>query len=121
MYDYLQDLFAGGALTFEEFSGKLEKADGIKLVNLKDGGYVGRDKFDALAAERDGLKGQLAQRRVSVRKRGTRAGNRAPRYAAAAQNQRAGTNGRLLCQQPILSKKVKENLYGHPIQFPQRG
>ena len=61
MYDYLQDLFAGGALTFEEFSGKLEKADGIKLVNLKDGGYVGRDKFDALAAERDGLKGQLAQ------------------------------------------------------------
>ena len=37
MYDYLQDLFAGGALTFEEFSGKLEKADGIKLVNLKDG------------------------------------------------------------------------------------
>lgn len=61
MYDYLKDLFASGALTFEEFSDKLEKADGIKLANLKDGGYVGRDKFDALAAERDGLKGQLAQ------------------------------------------------------------
>lgn len=61
MYEYLKDLFDGGALTFEEFSGKLEKADGIKLANLKDGGYVGRDKFDALSAERDGLKGQLAQ------------------------------------------------------------
>lgn len=61
MYDYLKDLFEGGALTFEEFSGKLEKADGVKLVNLKDGGYVGRDKFDALTAERDGLKNQLSE------------------------------------------------------------
>ena len=61
MIEYLKDLFGGGALTFEEFSGKLEKAEGVKLANLKDGGYVGRDKFDALAAERDGLKSQLAE------------------------------------------------------------
>nr|DAW68318.1 MAG TPA: minor structural protein [Caudoviricetes sp.] len=61
MIEYLKDLFGGGALTFEEFSGKLEKAEGVKLANLKEGGYVGRDKFDALAAERDGLKSQLAE------------------------------------------------------------
>lgn len=48
MIEYLKDLFGGGALTFEEFSGKLEKAEGVKLANLKEGGYVGRDKFDAL-------------------------------------------------------------------------
>lgn len=56
MIEYLKDLFGGGALTFEEFSGKLEKAEGVKLANLKEGGYVGGTSSTRWAAERDGLK-----------------------------------------------------------------
>ena len=47
-YEYLKPLFEGGPLSFEQLTEKLDAADGVKLANLKDGGYVGKDKFDAL-------------------------------------------------------------------------
>ena len=33
----------------------------MKLANLKDGGYVGKDKFDALEARANGLQAQLSE------------------------------------------------------------
>ena len=46
-YEYLKPFFEGGPLSFEQLTEKLDAADGVKLANLKDGGYVGKDKFDA--------------------------------------------------------------------------
>lgn len=47
----LEKLFNGQALTFEQFTEALGAASDIKLVNLADGGYVGKDKFDAKETE----------------------------------------------------------------------
>ena len=44
-YEYLKPFFEGGPLSFEQLTEKLDAADGVKLANLKDGGYVGKDKF----------------------------------------------------------------------------
>lgn len=57
----LKSLFGEGALTFEQFSEQLSKANGIKLVNLKDGGYIDKDKFNSLEVERNELKTQLEE------------------------------------------------------------
>lgn len=59
MTEYLKELFGGGAITYDQFVEKLGKAEDVKLANLKEGGYVGKDKFDTLTTERDGLKQQL--------------------------------------------------------------
>lgn len=59
MTEYLKALFGDGAITYDQFAEKLSGAENIKLVNLKEGGYVGKDKFDTLTTERDGLKQQL--------------------------------------------------------------
>ena len=58
-YEYLKDLFGEGSLSFAQFTEKLNASDKVKLINLKDGGYVGKDKFDAMQTERDGLRTQL--------------------------------------------------------------
>ena len=47
----LEKLFNGQALTFEQFTEALGAASDIKLVNLADGGYVGKEKFDAKETE----------------------------------------------------------------------
>lgn len=60
-YEYLKPLFEGGSLSFEQLTEKLDAADGVKLVNLKDGGYVGKDKFDAMEARANGLQTQLSE------------------------------------------------------------
>ena len=39
-YEYLKPFFEGGPLSFEQLTEKLDAADGVKLANLKDGGYV---------------------------------------------------------------------------------
>lgn len=65
MYEYLKELFGTGedgqpvALTFEQLSEKLTAAKNIKLVNLSEGGYVSKDKFDAKETELAGIKEQL--------------------------------------------------------------
>lgn len=47
----LEKLFNGQALTFEQFTEALGAASDIKLVNLADGGYVSKEKFDAKETE----------------------------------------------------------------------
>ncbi len=49
--DFLKKLFNGQALTFEQFTEALGAASDIKLVNLADGGYVSKEKFDAKETE----------------------------------------------------------------------
>lgn len=56
MYDFLKKLFAEGALTFDQFVEALNGDKTIKLVNLSDGGYVAKDKFDAKVTELNGVK-----------------------------------------------------------------
>ena len=48
--DELQEIFGEGALNYAEFSAKLSER-GIKLANIKAGGYVDKGKFDKLSAE----------------------------------------------------------------------
>ena len=67
-YEYLKDLFGDGSLSFAQFVEKLGGAgDKVKLVNLKDGGYVGKDKFDAMQTERDTLKTQLETANTTIK------------------------------------------------------
>ncbi len=47
----LEKLFNGQALTFEQFTEALGATSDIKLVNLADGGYVSKDKFDVKETE----------------------------------------------------------------------
>ena len=48
--DELQELFGEGTLSYADFSAKLNE-HGIKLANIKAGGYVDKAKFDKLSAE----------------------------------------------------------------------
>lgn len=67
-YEYLKDLFGDGSLSFAQFAEKLGGVgDKVKLVNLKDGGYVGKDKFDAMQTERDTLKTQLETANTTIK------------------------------------------------------
>jgi len=50
--EFLKALFGDKALTFDELKALVEAAaDKIKIANLKDGGYVDKDKFTAKEAE----------------------------------------------------------------------
>lgn len=46
----LQELFGDGALSYADFEAKVAEA-GLKLANLKGGGYVDKGKYDKLAGE----------------------------------------------------------------------
>lgn len=65
MYEFLEKMFGKTeegepkALTFEELKTAIEADKSIKLVNLKDGGYVSQEKFDAKETELKGVKEQL--------------------------------------------------------------
>ena len=48
--DELQEIFGDEALSYADFSAKLNEK-GIKLANIKAGGYVDKGKFDKLSAE----------------------------------------------------------------------
>lgn len=59
--EFLKTIFGEKALTFAEFVTALKDSKEIKLANLANGDYVGKDKYTALEAERDGFKAQLAE------------------------------------------------------------
>ncbi len=65
MYEYLKKLFGTNedgtpvALTFDQLVEKIGEDKALKLVNLADGGYVSKDKFDAKETELTGLREQL--------------------------------------------------------------
>lgn len=64
-YEYLKKLFKEDEngnmvpMTYEELEAAIDSDKSIGLVNLKDGGYVSKDKLDAKITEVDGLKQQL--------------------------------------------------------------
>ncbi|MBW8383964.1 MAG: phage scaffolding protein [Youngiibacter sp.] len=58
--EFLKALFADKALTFDELKTAVEAAsDKYKIINLKDGGYVDKDKFTTKETEISTLKDQL--------------------------------------------------------------
>ena len=66
MYEYLKPLFESGAITFEQFVAGMESHKEVKLVNLADGGYVAKDKFDAKVTELNGVKEQLGAANTTI-------------------------------------------------------
>ncbi len=67
-YEYLKHLFGTPkegeqpkGLTFDEFVAALEGDKNLKIVNLADGGYVAKGKFDDKDTELKGTKEQLEQ------------------------------------------------------------
>jgi hypothetical protein len=73
MLDYLKKYFKADSdgnetgTTFEEFVGAVTADSGIKLYNLSDGGYVGKDKLDAKIAEIAELKRQLEAANLEIK------------------------------------------------------
>jgi len=63
--EFLKKLFNGEALTFEQLEEKV-KAEKLNIVDISQGGYVSREKFDdktgALNQQVADLQGQIAQR-----------------------------------------------------------
>lgn len=57
--DFLKKLFGDKALTFDEFTKAVEGDKELKLVNLSDGGYVAKEKFDAKETELKNISTQL--------------------------------------------------------------
>lgn len=72
MYEYLKSLFGtnkdGTAVTlsFDQLVEKLGADKAIKIVNLADGGYVSKEKFDAKETELAGLRTQLADANATI-------------------------------------------------------
>ena len=57
--EYLKEVFGDSALTYEQFSEKVGANEKIKLANLADGGYVGKDKYAALETKYNTTADQL--------------------------------------------------------------
>jgi hypothetical protein len=72
MYEFLAPLFGKkedgtpAALTFEELSKKFDESKDIMLVNLKEGGYVSKEKFDAKETELKGVRTQLDEAKTTI-------------------------------------------------------
>ena len=65
-YEYLKKLFGTPkdgeqpkSMTYEELEAAIDADNGISLANLKDGGYVSKDKFAAKETELKGVQAQL--------------------------------------------------------------
>lgn len=63
--EFLKALFENGQLTYEQLAAKVKEA-GLNVVNIADGAYVSRNKYNdktgALEAQVKGLQEQLTQR-----------------------------------------------------------
>lgn len=73
-YEFLRKLFgipAAGekprSMTYEELEAAIDADKGITLVNLKDGGYVSKDKFDAKETELKGVQAQLTTANETIK------------------------------------------------------
>lgn len=72
MYEFLTKLFgttADGkpeALTAEQLVAKIQGEKDLKIVNLSDGGYVSKEKFDAKDTELTGVKQQLTDANTTI-------------------------------------------------------
>lgn len=70
MPEFLKKLFGEKPMTYEEFETayKAQEKDGVKLVNLADGGYVDKQKFDAKDEEAKTHKKNLESLQETVKK-----------------------------------------------------
>lgn len=59
--EFLKELFKDKALTFDEFKKAVESNKELKLVNLADGGYVAKEKFDTKETELKNANTQLTE------------------------------------------------------------
>lgn len=64
MYEFLKKLFKEvdgqpEAITAEELEKRIQAEGKLKIINLEDGGYIAKDKFDAKNTELAGVKRQL--------------------------------------------------------------
>lgn len=73
-YEFLQKLFGTTkegeqpkAMTYEELVAAIGADNSISVVNLKDGGYVSKDKFDAKDTELKGVQAQLATANETIK------------------------------------------------------
>ena len=58
--EFLKELFGTEALTYGQLAEKVT-AKKMKLADLSTGAYVGKEKFDALTVEKEGLSTRLAE------------------------------------------------------------
>lgn len=65
--DYLQPLFGDGALTFAQFTEKLQAQTGIKLANLASGEYVSQSKYADLETANATLQTQLSEANDTIK------------------------------------------------------
>ena len=72
-YEFIKKLFGKTedgqpeALTAEALIAKIEADQNLKLVNLTDGGYVSKDKFDAKETELSGVKKSLDDANATIK------------------------------------------------------
>lgn len=72
-YEFLKKLFKDTkdgeeptALTYQELEEAINADKGLKLVNLGDGDYVAKNKFDAKVTELEGLQNQLSEANAQI-------------------------------------------------------
>lgn len=58
--EFLKELFGNESLTYEQLAAKVAEKK-MKLADLSTGAYVGKDKYETLTADRDGLKQRLEE------------------------------------------------------------
>ena len=58
--EFLKELFGTEALTYDQLAEKVT-AKKMKLADLSAGAYVGKEKFEALSVEKEGLATRLAE------------------------------------------------------------
>lgn len=71
MYEFLKKLFGTvdgqpESMTAEQLIAKIQADKNLKIVNLADGGYVSKDKFDAKETELAGVKQQLTDANTTI-------------------------------------------------------
>lgn len=71
MYEFLKKLFKEvdgqpEALTAEQLVERIQSTKGLNIVNLEDGGYVSKEKFDAKNTELQGVKQQLTDANATI-------------------------------------------------------
>lgn len=57
--EFLKEIFGDGALTYDQLAAKVAEKK-MKLADLSAGGYVGKEKFETLSAEKTNLETRLA-------------------------------------------------------------
>lgn len=65
--DFLQPLFGEEALTFAQFTEKLQAQTGIKLANLASGEYVSQSKYADLETANSALQTQLSEANDTIK------------------------------------------------------